>query len=213
MGSLDNIFNTEPSFLTIMADSSPPVNKKLCIIGDGNTGKTALLYRFKNKTFDEKYEPTIFETESHTCEYDNKKVNLSLWDTAGQEDFDRIRVLAYDKTDILLITFCVVSRSSFINVKNVWFKELEKYSSKFTNATILLVGTKSDLKGVAEMRNNTQDKDITKEEGDQLAKEIKAIRYIETSAKTGEGIKELFDEAIRASMVGGKTGSGCCIII
>merc|ERR1712183_1137212 len=170
MGSLDNIFNTEPSFLTIMADSSPPVNKKLCIIGDGNTGKTALLYRFKNKTFDEKYEPTIFETESHTCEYDNKKVNLSLWDTAGQEDFDRIRVLAYGRTDILLITFSVVARNSFRNVKDLWLKELEKNRAKFTNAKILLVGTKSDLKGVADQRDNPDDKDITKAEGDQMAK-------------------------------------------
>ena len=60
-----------------MADStSTPVNKKLCIIGDGDTGKTALLYRFKNNVFDPKYEPTIFETECMSCEFDNKKVNL-----------------------------------------------------------------------------------------------------------------------------------------
>ena len=58
-----------------MADAAP-VNKKLCVIGDGATGKTALLYRFKNNLFDEKYEPTIFETESMNCEFDGKTVNL-----------------------------------------------------------------------------------------------------------------------------------------
>ena len=62
--------------LTIMADSPPPINKKLCIIGDGATGKTAILYRFKNDVFDPKYEPTIFETECMSCEFDNQKVNL-----------------------------------------------------------------------------------------------------------------------------------------
>ena len=77
----------------------------------------------------------------------------------------------------------------------------------------MLVGTKSDLKGVAEARDNPQDKDITKAEGDKLATEIKATCYMETSSKTGDGIQEVFDEAIRASMVGGKRESGCCIII
>ena len=60
---------------TIMADSDT-VNKKLCIIGDGATGKTTLLYRLKNNLFDEKYEPTIFETESLSCEFKGQKVNL-----------------------------------------------------------------------------------------------------------------------------------------
>ena len=77
----------------------------------------------------------------------------------------------------------------------------------------MLVGTKSDLKGVAEMRDKPEDKDITKAEGDQQANEIKASCYMETSSKTGDGIKEVFDEAIRASMVGGKRDPGCCIII
>ena len=56
--------------------SDTPVNKKLCIIGDGNTGKTALLYRFKNNIFDPKYEPTIFETENMSCQFDGKRVNV-----------------------------------------------------------------------------------------------------------------------------------------
>ena len=58
-----------------MADAAP-VNKKLCVIGDGATGKTSLLYRMKNNLFDEKYVPTIFETENMSCEFDGQKVNL-----------------------------------------------------------------------------------------------------------------------------------------
>ena len=58
--------------------SEAPVNKKLCVIGDGNTGKTRLLFRFKNDTFDEslEYVPTVFETENMSCEFDGKKVNV-----------------------------------------------------------------------------------------------------------------------------------------
>ena len=62
---------------------------------------------------------------------------------------------------------------------------------------------------------NTEEKDITKAEGDQLAKEIKATCYMETSAKTGEGIQEVFQEAVKAAMVDRKTDPGCpgCVII
>ena len=66
---------------------------------------------------------------------------------------------------------------------------------------------------MAEHRDHVDDKDITKAEGDQMAKEIKATCYMETSSKTGEGIREVFDEAIKAAMVEGKTDTGCCIII
>ena len=77
----------------------------------------------------------------------------------------------------------------------------------------MLVGTKSDLKGVAEHRDNVDDTDITKEEGDQMAMEIKAKCYMETSSKTGEGVKEVFDEALKVAMLDSKTDNGCCIII
>ena len=69
------IISSAPTEHSIMADTAP-VNKKLCVIGDGATGKTSLLYRMKNNLFDEKYVPTIFETENMSCEFDGKKVNL-----------------------------------------------------------------------------------------------------------------------------------------
>ena len=61
----------------------------------------------------------------------------SLWDTAGQEEFESIRVLAYDDTDILLIAFSVTERASFDNVREKWFKEVLKYKkSKFSSAKV-----------------------------------------------------------------------------
>ena len=59
-----------------MMTDSATINKKLCVIGDGSTGKTMLLYRFKNNAFDENYEPTVFETECMTYEFDGQRVNL-----------------------------------------------------------------------------------------------------------------------------------------
>ena len=109
----------------------------------------------------------------------------------------------------------------------MWFKELEKNRSKFKNARvrkkyslfsttniflspfslnfqIVLVGAKSDLKGLAEHRDNPYDSDITKAEGDHLASEIKATCYIEISSKTGEGVKEVLDVTVRAAIGHGK---------
>ena len=69
---------------------------------------------------------------------------------------------------------------------------------------IVLVGTKSDLKGGEEQRDRPGDKDVTKAEGEKLAKKIKATCYVETSSKTGDGIQEVFQEAIKAAMGVGK---------
>ena len=63
----------------------------------------------------------------------------SLWDTAGQESFDRIRVLAYDRTDVLLMCFSVVNKKSFNNVKENWMKEYERNKAKFSNAKVYYI--------------------------------------------------------------------------
>ena len=76
-----------------------------------------------------------------------------------------------------------------------------------------MVGTKSDLRGVVDQRDNPDNKEITREEGENMAMEIKAKCYMETSSKTGEGVKEVFHEALKVAMLEGKTDPGCCIII
>ncbi|VDP75303.1 unnamed protein product [Schistosoma curassoni] len=74
---------------------------------------------------------------------DRKPVNLGLWDTAGQEDYDRLRPLSYPQTDVFLVCFSLVSRTSFENVRSKWHPEISAYVPR---APIILVGTKRDLR-------------------------------------------------------------------
>merc|ERR1712146_108955 len=74
---------------------------------------------------------------------DGKAVNLGLWDTAGQEYYDRLRPLSYPQTDVFLIAFSIISPSSFENVKSKWHPEIKHHCP---DAPIILVGTKSDLR-------------------------------------------------------------------
>ena len=73
-----------------------------------------------------------------------QKVRLQLWDTAGQENFDKIRILCYENTKCFIVCFSVVDEVSFSNVKHTWVEEVRQHQP---SAKILLVGTKSDLRG------------------------------------------------------------------
>lgn len=80
---------------------------KLVVIGDGTVGKTCLLVAFAKGDFDEEYIPTVFETYVADIEVDGIHTELALWDTAGQEDYDRLRPMSYPDTDILLLAYAV----------------------------------------------------------------------------------------------------------
>uniref|UniRef100_A0A671MN55 Rho-related GTP-binding protein RhoA-D-like n=1 Tax=Sinocyclocheilus anshuiensis TaxID=1608454 RepID=A0A671MN55_9TELE len=79
------------------------IRKKLVIVGDGACGKTCLLIVFSKDQFPEVYVPTVFENYIADIEVDSKQVELALWDTAGQEDYDRLRPLSYPDTDVILM--------------------------------------------------------------------------------------------------------------
>ena len=87
------------------------VNRKLVVVGDGETGKTSMLFVFCRDTYPESHVPTILETEVVQVTPVVKPgvtpplVELTIWDTAGQEDYDRLRPLAYGKTDIFVVCF------------------------------------------------------------------------------------------------------------
>ena len=175
---------------------------KLVVVGDGAVGKTCLLISYTSNSFPQEYVPTVFDNYSANVMVDDRTISLGLWDTAGQEDYDRLRPLSYPQTDVFLICFSIIAPTSFQNVKTKWVPEVKHHCP---DTRLVLVATKLDLRDDNEQIQRLKEKGlapVTVEQGQGLAKEIGAVTYCECSALTQKGLKEVFDEAIKA-VVGG----------
>ncbi len=176
-------------------------NIKCVVVGDGAVGKTCLLKTYTTNAFPGEYNPTVFDVNSVNVKVDGKPISLGLYDTAGEEDYDRLRPQSYPQTDVFLICFCITTEASFENVKAKWRPEIQHHAA---NVPFILVGTKVDLRDDPETLQRLKGarrKPITKEQGYQLAKEIGAYKYLECSALTQSGLKNVFDEAMRCGLV------------
>ncbi|ELR11795.1 uncharacterized protein ACA1_362820 [Acanthamoeba castellanii str. Neff] len=201
--------------------------RKCVVVGDAAVGKTSLLITYLNGEFPEEYVPTVFDNYNKTV---TSKVGntykLGIWDTAGQEDFDRMRALFYQGAHLFLLCFSVVSshHDSFEGVKQRWKDELRVHGG---DKPFLLIGTKIDLRDdphTCDELQKSQLTPITTEQGRQLAREVGAEGYYECSAKKHIGLKEVFaaateviekhdhkdETAVRVSDP--KASTGCCLL-
>ncbi|KAK8044469.1 GTP-binding protein rho2 [Apiospora rasikravindrae] len=241
-----------------MANANPGnvIRRKLVIIGDGACGKTSLLSVFTLGYFPTHYVSPVLHTDrrptqsseqppratpapssgsSDNCRVDGKSVQLALWDTAGQEDYERLRPLAYSKAHVILIGFSVDSPDSLDNVKHkvryvpmvepclqtsnqassLW---IEEATERCPDVPIILVGLKKDLRddpvAIEEMRKKSL-KFVAERQGEAVAQEVGARKYLECSSLSGEGVDDVFEAATRAALLTFEKGEGggCCVIL
>eukprot|EP00940_MAST-03C_sp_MAST-3C-sp2_P000629 g629.t1 len=193
---------------------------KIVAVGDGAVGKTCLLLKYVDGKYQETHIPTIFDNKAKRVNCDGKVVTLTLWDTAGQEDYARLRPLSYPGTDIFIICFSLTSRVSLNNIQHKWIPELLQYQKTHASESdkipkFILVGNKKDL-----WEASTDADKITDEEVQKFIQESESdlIRgFKKCSAKEGDGVDEVFHYACQVALgIAGKPkkkkGGGCAIL-
>ena len=148
-------------------------------MGDGSVGKTSMVFQYSERNFQERYIMTIgsnFAIKSLVL--DDTKIKIQIWDLAGQKHFSFVRPPFYRGSSGTLYVFDLTRRQSFDNLLN-WKEEIETVIHK----PFILIGNKNDLH---------EDRLITKEEAVSFANEMGALKYFETSAKTGENLDLAF---------------------
>lgn len=165
-------------------------NLKCVVVGDGSVGKTWLINSYIYKKSPVKYMPTVFDNYSSIIKYEGENYNMSIWDTAGQEEYDTLRSLSYPYADVFILCYAVNNSISFRNVKTKWLNELRK-----CEVPIVLVATKIDAR-IDAMQESDQ---VTFENGRDLRVEKSLNSFIECSAIERINIDEVFLEAVKAS--------------
>ncbi|KAM7202813.1 ras domain containing protein [Naviculisporaceae sp. PSN 640] len=181
----------------------PAYSKKIVVVGDGGCGKTCLLISYSQGYFPEKYVPTVFENyiTYPTHPPTGKTVELALWDTAGQEEYDRLRPLSYPETDLIFVCFAIDCPNSLENVMDKWYPEVLHFCPY---TPLILVGLKSDLrykKTCIDMLKTQGLTPVTTEQGIAVANKMGA-QYMECSSKEMKGVEEIFEQAILTVVAG-----------
>ena len=161
--------------------------------------------------------PTVFENYVSDCRVDGKAVQLALWDTAGQEEYERLRPLSYVKSHVILIGFAIDTPDSLDNVGTKWIEEVNNLCP---GVPTILVGLKKDLRNdpaaIEEMRLKSLNF-VDAGTAQLMANRIGAKKYMECSALTGEGVDDIFEAATRSALLyrdgSEETPKGCCEVM
>jgi small GTP-binding protein len=193
INTLDQLFHrsiyrrmSQPPLMRLNPPDEATISYKFIIIGCTGVGKTALHKRLVDDSFSESLEQTVgVEFDSTVLIVDDRKVRLQIWDTAGQEKFRSITKAYYRTAAGVLIVFDVTGRKSFDQLTS-WVNDVRTLCEPAAMST--LVGSKSDL---------AEERVVTILEAEAFA-EHHHMAYIETSAKTGENVKDAFTRTVAA---------------
>jgi small GTP-binding protein len=165
-----------------LTPSGTQAKHKLVFLGDIYVGKTSIINRFMYDSFDNNYQATIgIDFLSKTLYLDDRTVRLQLWDTAGQERFRSLIPNYIRDSSVAVIVFDITNKQTFVNCDK-WVEDVK--NERGNDAVVVLVGNKND---------RVDERAVTVEEANVKAKSHDAI-YIETSAKTGDNVKQLFKQ-------------------
>ncbi|XP_076840547.1 rho family GTPase 1a [Brachyhypopomus gauderio] len=174
---------------------------KLVLVGDVQSGKTAMLQVLAKDCYPETYVPTVFENYTAGLELDDQRVELSLWDTSGSPYYDNVRPLCYSDSDAVLLCFDISRPDTVDGSLKKWKTEIMDFCS---TTRILLVGCKIDLRtDVCTLMELSNQKmvPISHEQGCLLAKQVGAETYLECSAFTSEkSVHSVFRSAALACL-------------
>ncbi|KAI1153494.1 P-loop containing nucleoside triphosphate hydrolase protein [Nemania diffusa] len=172
---------------------------RFVFVGDAECGKSSLLLRFYRDSFSELYTPTKYELFNQIIKVNNdQEIDIDLWDTAGDIKLEQLKRLNYLAWDAVFLCFSVNRMRSFYNARTQWITQIRRYTR---GAPLILVGTKTDSRVGASLWAPLYpdlETRVTATEGAMTATEIGATRYVECSAKTGQGITGVFKEGVRA---------------
>eukprot|EP00918_Siedleckia_nematoides_P021676 GHVU01046698.1.p1 GENE.GHVU01046698.1~~GHVU01046698.1.p1 ORF type:complete len:189 (+),score=22.57 GHVU01046698.1:291-857(+) len=170
------------------------INLKLVIVGDRTADKTNLLITYTTGKYPNEYVPTVFDIYTAAVTLGGEHYQLRLFDTADPEDYDRLRPLSYPNTDVFVVVFSVVSRTSFGNVTAKWVPEITHHCP---GTPFLIVGNEINKRNAPPENGGTP---VSYGEGNAKAHKLGARRYLECSAQQQIGVNEVFNEAVIAAL-------------
>lgn len=154
---------------------------KLLLIGDSGVGKTCVLFRFSDDTFNHTFISTIgIDFKIKTVELQGKKIKLQIWDTAGQERFHTITTSYYRGANGILLVYDITQPKTFDNISK-WVRNINEHASE--DVERMLIGNKCDM----------EDKRLISEERGRKVAEENGIKFFETSAKENINIEIAFN--------------------
>ena len=159
---------------------------KIIVIGDSGVGKSCITNKAIRNVFELNYNATVgFEFSTFIVKLNNKVIKLKVFDTCGQELYRSLATQFYRNSSLAIIVYSVTNEESFDNVE-MWLREIRAYNSP--DIKVFLIGNKIDL---------VDERKVSTEDGESYAKTNKANKFLESSAKTGINVQEIFVEAAK----------------